>query len=69
MYCCACMSCALGDKIHEIVSAGCCEGHLETGNKMIQTGSGEKSVCVCGCLSAYLAVEVRGVYTGFDDVE
>lgn len=30
-------------------------------------------VCVCasvdGCLCAYLAVEVRGVYTGFDDIE
>lgn len=34
-----------------------------------------KCICVCvcasvdGCLCAYLAVEVRGVYTGFDDIE
>lgn len=24
---------------------------------------------VCVCAGAYLAVEVRGVYTGFDDIE
>lgn len=26
-------------------------------------------VCVCVCVCEYLAVEVSGVYTGFDDIE
>lgn len=30
---CACMDAALCDKACERVAAGCCEGHLDTGNK------------------------------------
>lgn len=59
--------------------------HLDTGDEMIQRVlsrtfpygllscgnmfSSWLRVCECACLSAYLAVEVRGVYTGFDDIQ
>lgn len=67
--------CALGDKAHV---GRYCEGLSDIRSEMIQSQVSYHvttcffplgQVCMCGCLTAYLAVEVRGVYTGFDDVQ
>lgn len=35
---CVFMGCDLGAKSYETIPAGCCEGNLDTGTKMIQRG-------------------------------